>query len=271
MVDLDSERLASALAAHGTDASPLEAVLEPAPEDEDERGREPERAPEGHLDPHSEQAFDEAPPTVVPELEPFAADPPLPSADWLPSEANDTLYGALGVSPQASKEQIEKAYRFCLDMYKEGALATYSLVEAGDAESARRSISLAHETLSDPKRRREYDLSLGLVPTVDTDHRFQAGEPERAATPSPESAPLPEGPLSGAELRRIRESRGIPLREIAVSSKIGLRFLEYIEEDRFALLPPAVYLRGFLLEYARALGLEPRRAADSYMSRIASR
>jgi len=36
----------------------------------------------------------------------------------------------------------------------------------------------------------------------------------------------------------------------ATVTKIGLRFLEYVEQDRFALLPAPVYLRGFLLEYA---------------------
>ena len=255
MVDPEQAQLASELAARGTDASPLEAVLEPVPEEAFGEVRELE----GDAEP--------APLSAEPEA-PF--EPPLPG-ELFGTPSGDTLYDALGVSPQASREQIEKAYRFCLDMYKEGALATYSLVEAGDAESARRRISLAHETLSDPQRRREYDLGLGLAPLVPEDNPFLAGEAQAAAAPSDAPSTLPTGPLSGAELRRIRESRGIALREIAVNSKIGLRFLEYIEEDRFAVLPPAVYLRGFLQEYARALGLDPRRAADSYMSRMGRR
>jgi hypothetical protein len=255
MVDPERAELASELAARGTDASPLEAVLEPVPEHD--RKEAPEAEPD--LEPGAFPASEaEVPPEPLPPGEPFGP------------ASGDSLYDALGVSPQASREQIEKAYRFCLDMYKEGALATYSLVEAGDAESARRRIALAHETLSDPQRRREYDLGLGLAPLVPADNPFLAAEAQAAALPAgvDAAAALPTGPLSGAELRRIRESRGIALREIAVSSKIGLRFLEYIEEDRFAVLPPAVYLRGFLQEYARALGLDPRRAADSYMSRM---
>jgi cytoskeleton protein RodZ len=74
--------------------------------------------------------------------------------------------------------------------------------------------------------------------------------------------------LTGADLRRIREARGVSLRHLAAVTKIGLRFLEYIEEDRFAFLPAPVYLRGFLQEYARLIGIEPRRAADAYMSRL---
>jgi hypothetical protein len=82
-------------------------------------------------------------------------------------------------------------------------------------------------------------------------------------------ADFPGSRVTGAELRRIRESRGVSLREIALVSKIGLGFLEYIEEDRYALLPATVYLRGFLQEYARALGLDPKRTADAYMASMA--
>ena len=74
--------------------------------------------------------------------------------------------------------------------------------------------------------------------------------------------------LTGADLRRLREARGVSLRHIASITKIGLRYLEYIEEDRFTLLPAPVYLRGFLHEYARLVGIDARRAADAYMSRL---
>ena len=53
---------------------------------------------------------------------------------------------------------------------------------------------------------------------------------------------------------------------ISLRSKVGVRYLEYIEQERHALLPPPVYLRGFLQEYASALGLEPRRTAEAYMA-----
>ena len=62
-------------------------------------------------------------------------------------------------------------------------------------------------------------------------------------------------------------ARGMSLRHIATVTKVGLRYLEYVEEDRFAFLPAPVYLRGFLQEYARLVGIDPRRAADAYMKR----
>jgi hypothetical protein len=252
--------LAAALAAHGTDASPLEDVLEPPPPPLPLRSEAP---PPGDL------AFE--PEAGAPEDQPPAdEEPALPAASS--GTPGETYYELLGVSPQASREQIEKAHRFCLDMYKDGALATYSLLDASDAEAARRRISLAYETLSDAVKRHAYDLSLGLTPSVVPASPFSLPAEAGAFAPVPApGAPLPEGPLTGAELRRIRESRGIALREVASSTKIGLRFLEYIEEDRFALLPPAVYLRGFLNEYARVLGLDVRRATEAYMSRLGRR
>ena len=75
--------------------------------------------------------------------------------------------------------------------------------------------------------------------------------------------------MTGADLRRVREERGVTLKEIAKASKIGVRFFEYIEADRHADLPAVVYLRGFLQEYARAVGLDPQRTAGSYLARMA--
>ncbi len=259
MVEPEDALVAAEIAARGTDASPLEAVLEAVPGPTE--AEEPRRS---FVSPFEDEADPAAP----------SPEEPAPSAAAEPGLAAETLYDVLGVSPQASREQIEKAHRFCLDMYKEGALATYSLLEVGDAQAARSRIGLAYETLSDPERRRQYDLSRGFTPATPQVVPFSLTPARAAGAESSGAAPaidLATGPLMGADLRRIRESRGIALREIAASTKIGLRFLEYIEEDRFALLPPPVYLRGFLHEYARALSLDPRRMAEAYMSRLPAR
>ena len=75
-------------------------------------------------------------------------------------------------------------------------------------------------------------------------------------------------PMKKKDLKRFRESRGIGLREIATASKVGVRYLEYIEADRSEVLPAPVYLRGFLQEYARAVGLDPKKTAESYLVRM---
>lgn len=63
----------------------------------------------------------------------------------------------------------------------------------------------------------------------------------------------------GASLRRERELRGVSLQEIAASTKIGVRMLEAIEEDRFDRLPQGLFVRGFVREYARFLALDEQK------------
>lgn len=60
----------------------------------------------------------------------------------------------------------------------------------------------------------------------------------------------------GASLRRERELRGVSLQEIAASTKIGVRMLQAIEDDRFDKLPQGLFVRGFVREYARFLALD---------------
>ncbi len=169
----------------------------------------------------------------------------------------DDLYGVLGLEPRASTEQVERAYRFCLQLYEEGSLATYSLLEPSESEERRQRVQEAYEVLSDPQRRRLYDSGHGFLPPE---------PPPELLRPPVETPGLP-AEVTGQALRRAREARGLSLRQIAAVTKIGVRFLEYIEEERFAFLPPPVYLRGFLQEYARQLGLDPRALSEAYMRR----
>ena len=223
-------------------------------------------------------------------------------------------YDVLGIERTATLPQVERAYRFCLEMYGDNALATYSLLQPGEQQEAREHVREAYEVLRDPARRRAYDLSLAqpvfrreipppspaplaavppppvafpaLEPPVSPPANVNVHVPVPVPVPDPLPAPPavppppppPTGsgpvalgePVSGAALRRFREGKGVSLDEIAQKSKISVRFLRYIEDERFDMLPAAVYLRGFLHEYARGVGLEPKGTAEGYLQRVPS-
>ena len=61
----------------------------------------------------------------------------------------------------------------------------------------------------------------------------------------------------GKYLKAERELRNLSLEEAAKFTKIGKQFLRAIEEDKYDLLPPATYVKGFLTAYARYLGFDP--------------
>jgi flagellar biosynthesis protein FlhG len=177
------------------------------------------------------------------------------------STSRGDLYAVLGLLPRASHEQVERAYRFCLELYGEDSVATYSLLEPNEAEQERLRVREAYQVLVDPEKRRAYDEGHGFLTPESPALALPAATTPGAAVELP-------AVLTGPDLRKIREARGISLRHIAAITKIGVRFLEYVEADRFELLPAPVYLRGFLLEYARLVGIDPKRAADAYMGRV---
>jgi hypothetical protein len=87
----------------------------------------------------------------------------------------------------------------------------------------------------------------------------------------PREAPLPEGAVwDGEALRKVREGRGLSVRELCDRTKITRYHLENIEADRFTLLPAPVYLRGILLAVARELRLDGPKVARAYLERMAS-
>ena len=61
----------------------------------------------------------------------------------------------------------------------------------------------------------------------------------------------------GEDLKRERELRKIPLREISESTKINLRYLEALERNDFEHLPGGVFARGFVRAYAQYIGIDP--------------
>jgi cytoskeleton protein RodZ len=69
----------------------------------------------------------------------------------------------------------------------------------------------------------------------------------------------------GENLRRERELRGITLREIAESTKISVRFLQALEDDRVDVLPGGLFPRAFVKQYALFLGLDPERAVADFL------
>ncbi len=59
----------------------------------------------------------------------------------------------------------------------------------------------------------------------------------------------------GQFLRSEREIRQLSLEELATTTRIPLRSLQLLEDDRLDNLPGDVFVRGFVKSYAKAVGL----------------
>ncbi len=193
---------------------------------------------------------------------------------------DETLYEVLEVPQDATPQQVERGYRIARETYQAGGAAVYSVLGEEESADVLRRVEEAFVVLSDGRLRRDYDARLResrggelprAEPAVPTVRRPPAPpvarEPEESPLELDESVEPQGGVYDGPALRRVRLSRGIELEEISAITKVNESHLRSIEANRYAELPAAVYLRGFLREYARCLNLDPRRVADSYLAR----
>ncbi|MFQ5878234.1 MAG: helix-turn-helix domain-containing protein, partial [Acidobacteriota bacterium] len=73
----------------------------------------------------------------------------------------------------------------------------------------------------------------------------------------------------GETLRRERELREISLREISDATKISMRYLEALEQDRFDILPGGLFNKGFIRAYAAYIGVDGEAMVNCYLEQIA--
>jgi curved DNA-binding protein CbpA len=207
-----------------------------------------------------------------------------------------TYYELLEVSPTATTQEIHKAYERTRRVYDPNSIALYSLFSPEETAAIQQRIEDAYRTLMYESHRRKYDehlrsLSAQPDPLV---HELQFPASEQSSQDSfdfdrprplplepafqepappkpepPEFLPPPpfEAEFTGPAIRLLREKRNMSVKHLAEITKIGARYLELIEEENYQKLPVRPYLRGFLIQYAKALGYEPERLAGDYLKR----
>jgi flagellar biosynthesis protein FlhG len=191
--------------------------------------------------------------------------PPMP-------ETEPTLYAVLGVTRAANDEEIRRAYKRQREIYAVGGVATSSLLDVPQLETALARLDEAYDTLLDPVRRRAYDLST-FPEHEEPALSAKTSRPALAAEQLMLQAELareigPDTEFTGTLLRKVRESQGIELVEISEKTKIARMHLQAIEEEEYADLPALVYVRGFVTEYAKCLRLDHAQVQKTYVRRM---
>lgn len=68
----------------------------------------------------------------------------------------------------------------------------------------------------------------------------------------------------GETLRQARAHKGVTLREAETNIRINRSYLAALEDENFPALPPLIYQRGFVRNYAIYLGLDPAAVLDLF-------
>ncbi|MDH3486394.1 MAG: helix-turn-helix domain-containing protein, partial [Myxococcales bacterium] len=174
-------------------------------------------------------------------------------------------YDVLEVERGATDEEIRRAHKRMCAVFDSDNIVTFGLFDQEGLEAARARIDEAYDVLLDPARRRPYEISVFPdAPEAETrvkDKTIPPGELPPAPTITPDTE------FSGALLRAVRESQGTGLEQISEHTKVGTNYLRCIEDDEFDELPAAVYVRGFVTEFAKCLKLDPEQVSQSYLRR----
>ena len=72
-------------------------------------------------------------------------------------------------------------------------------------------------------------------------------------------------PDFGMKMKRLREERGVSLRQIADATKLSVGALEALERNDISRLPGGIYSRAFVRSYAIEVGLDPEQTVRDFM------
>jgi cytoskeletal protein RodZ len=72
-------------------------------------------------------------------------------------------------------------------------------------------------------------------------------------------------PDFGTRMKRVREERGVSLRQIADATKISIGALEALERNDISRLPGGIFSRAFVRSYAIEIGLDPEQTVREFL------
>lgn len=72
-------------------------------------------------------------------------------------------------------------------------------------------------------------------------------------------------PDFGNRMKRLREERGVTLRQIADTTKISVGALEALERNDISRLPGGIFSRAFVRSYAIEVGLDPEQTVRDFL------
>ena len=75
----------------------------------------------------------------------------------------------------------------------------------------------------------------------------------------------------GSYLKHERELRGVPLEEISGATKIHIRFLQALEDNKFDELPGEVFIKGYIRSYANIIGSDVEEMLNIYEESVGNK
>ena len=191
-------------------------------------------------------------------------------------------YEILELSPNAAPHEVTTAYERAKNTYSGDNPAIYTIFSPTEARQLLEMVEEAFSVLGNKTYRTIYDQRLMSGSFNQKELTFDSIVlASKQMFPEPKDAKkLPlykkdenfEHELaqvkdwSGQWLKRLREYRSITIEKMTEITKINPFYIAAIEEMEPQNLPAAVFIRGYVIQIAKTLGLDSKAVADSYMT-----
>lgn len=184
-----------------------------------------------------------------------------------------TYYELLDIPSNADHAIIVEAYKKARSTYNPNSPALYTVFTREEAEELVKLIDEAYNVLSNQFKRQQYDKKTNAVEAtpdgkekVVVTTEVKKEQSQQNINPEFEEQIKNQTQFSGSFLQQVRLYKGISIEQISETTKVSRTYLNALEAQDYSRLPATVFLRGFVTQYAKALGLDPIKVSQSYIS-----
>jgi DnaJ-class molecular chaperone len=201
------------------------------------------------------------------------------------TEIKHNYYEILEITENATQQEIHSAYEKAKKTYSAENKALHSIFTAEEAAELRTLIEEAYEVLGNDTYRNVYEkrmlassfaeteLSAAAIKSA-SENMFQRANPTPVVvatevTPAVdeifEAEMATKKDWNGEDLKKMREYKKLSFDEMTDITKINPWYIAAVEQMDAANLPVEVFVRGYVVQIAKALGLKDKFVAESYM------
>lgn len=191
-------------------------------------------------------------------------------------------YDILEIGPHSPQHEVTSAYERAKSTYSGENPAIYTIFSDDEARNLLRLVEEAYSVLGNKTLRALYDEKIGQSGVRREDLSFESLKTEsRTQFPSMKKTvsekieytidPVLEKKFAEEEncdgnfLKQVREYKKIQLERLSEITKISAYYINSVEKMDPKNLPAAVFVRGYVAQICKVLGLDEKRVCDSYM------
>lgn len=206
------------------------------------------------------------------------------------TDSKNNYYDILEIASTATQHEITVAYEKAKRTYSAQNTALYSVFTEAEATALRELIDEAYSVLSNQNYRNIYekrlisksysasDLSLDAVKKASAELfnensllQSPIADDTKIEKPNYEKNPNLENEIEacaqwdGDFLKKVREYKKYSLELLHEKTKVNPWYLSALEKMEPENLPAPVFVRGYVTQFAKTLGLNEKEVAESYM------